>query len=501
MFNINFIIREIVQRVPKVIIDVADEHNWELYAVGGCVRNPLLGRPVVDLDIAVVGDAAQLAELVAKRMRVGTPSIYVRFQTALVKTFRGNIEFAATRRESYRSDSRKPAEVTLATIEEDLRRRDFTVNAFAVGITGPRQGQLLDLFDGLEDLKNRILRTPLDPDATFSDDPLRILRAVRFAAELDFTIFDSTLSGIKRNIDRLDIVAAERIGDEFQKMLSGADPTHAMILLIETGLMQRIIPEVTAMSGVEQVGRHQHKDVLIHSLRVMQNLAVKSNDSILRLAGLLHDIGKPLTKRFDKESGWTFHGHEAVGANMAYRIGRRLRLGHNDLEKLTHLIRLHMRPVNLTDEGVTDSAIRRLMVEAGDYLDEQMALCRADITTANPKLVDRYLQNFDLMVERMADVQARDKMRAFQSPVRGDEIIALCSIEPGPLVGALKGRIEDAILDGVIPNEYAAAKDYLMKIKDNALTIDKESLIAERKVRAQARSSVTHNFKFPDNGN
>jgi len=408
-----------------------------------------------------------------------------------------NYEFATARAESYLPDSRKPATVEPVSIDKDLKRRDFTVNALAFGLTGPKNGELIDLFDGLTDLEDHILRTPLEPEVTFSDDPLRMLRGIRFAAELSFNIERDTWLGIRNNLTRLEIVAIERIGEEIWKMLSGADPVRAMQLLIDSSLMDVIIPEVTAMSGVEQVEKHHHKDVLKHSLRVMQNVVENSPDPVVRFAGLLHDIGKPQTKKFLPDLGWTFHGHEVIGERITRRIGRRLRLGKENTNRLSKFVRLHMRPVNLTSEGVTDSAIRRLMFEAGDNLDDQLILCRADITTANPKLVHRYLANFNEMAHRMEDVEARDKMRSFQSPVRGEEIIKICGVEPGPVVGALKGRIEDAILDGTIPYDYDAAREYLLSIKDSVINANVEELRLEIRGRSRSRSKIDRDFTFP----
>ncbi|NQU06360.1 MAG: HD domain-containing protein, partial [Calditrichaeota bacterium] len=464
--------KEIIRNIPDAVIEIAEEDGYEIYAVGGCIRNLILDRNIDDIDISVVGDAPELAGKVAARLDSGKVAIYSRYGTALLRIGGKSYEFATARSESYSPDSRKPKEIEPVSIDSDLKRRDFTINALALGLTGPRAGELIDLFDGLIDLDRQILRTPLNPDITFSDDPLRMLRGIRFAAEYSFRIENGTLEGLKRNVSRIKIVAEERIADEMMKMLSGYDPVGAMNLLIVSGLMEIILPEVTAMGGVEQVGRHHHKDVLIHSLKVMTHVAEKSTDPILRLAGLLHDIGKPHTKKFVQEQGWTFHGHEVVGARIARRIGRRLHIGKENTDRLTGLIRRHMRPINLTSETVSDSAIRRLMFEAGDKLDEQLILCRADITTANPRLVDKYLANFDEMQRRMGDVDARDHMRNFQSPVGGAEIIKMCNIEPGPLVGALKGRIEDAILDGIIPYNYEAAAEYLLKIREEVVNTE-----------------------------
>ncbi len=478
-------------------MDTAGEEGYELYAVGGCIRNLLLGREIGDIDLSVVGDAVQLARRITERLASGRVTVYSRFGTALVRHNDRDYEFATARAESYLPDSRKPAAVKPVPIGEDLKRRDFTMNALALGLTGPRKGELLDLFEGLADLENRILRTPLEPDLTFSDDPLRMLRGIRFAAEYGCKIEPGTWSGIRKNLARLEIVARERIGEEIWKMLSGSDPVRAVQLMIDSGLMAVIMPEISAMSGIEQVGRHHHKDVLKHSLRVMQNVVENSGDPVVRFAGLIHDIGKPASKRFYPDQGWTFHGHEVVGARIAARIARRLRLGKANTARLSKLVRLHMRPINLTSEGVTDSAIRRMMIEAGEDLDDQLILCRADITTANPKLVNRYLANFEDMARRMEDVEARDRMRSFQSPIRGDEIMDICGVEAGPVVGALKGRIEDAILDGGIPYDYDAAKQYLLSIKDEAMKTDPKDLIVEIRNRARNRTRVDRDFRFP----
>lgn len=495
---LNVIHKEIIRYIPADIIAIAENDDSEIYAVGGCIRNLMLGREIGDIDLSVVGNAPNLAQAVADRLNSGKITIYSRFGTALLRYKGRDYEFATARRESYRSDSRKPDKIEPVSIDIDLRRRDFTVNTLALGLTGPRTGELIDLFGGVIDLDKQLIRTPLEPDVTFSDDPLRMLRGIRFAAEYAFKIESKTWAGIKQNVPRLSIVAAERIGDEIWKMFSGADPVRAMQLLIDSGLINLIIPEVTAMSGVEQVGKHHHKDVLLHSLQVMKHVCERTKDPVVRLAGLLHDVGKPQTKQFVSGQGWTFHGHEVRSARIATKIARRLRLGKDNQRRLTDLIRLHMRPVNLTTDGVTDSAIRRLMVEAGENLNDQLILCRADITTANPRLVDRYLANFDEMARRMADVEARDRLRSFQSPLRGDEIIKICNIQAGPLVGSLKGLIEDAILDGIISYDHEAAKKYLIEIKDEVMKTDPEKLRTESKKRAYRRKRVNREFEFPE---
>jgi len=492
------IYKEIRHLIPSEIIEIAESDGYEIYAVGGCIRDLLLGRKTSDIDIAVVGDAPKLARSISDKLKAGKVAIYARFGTALLRYNGMNYEFATARSESYLPDSRKPTEITPVSIDEDLSRRDFTINALALGLTGVNKDRFIDNFNGLSDLKDGIIRTPLEPEKTFSDDPLRMLRGIRFAAEFSFRIDRKTLNGIHKNTSRIKIVAQERIGEEIWKMLSGSDPVRAMQLLLECGLMNIIIPEIVAMHGVEQIGKHHHKEVLLHSLRVMQNVVNNSEDPVVRLAGILHDVGKPLTKKFIAKQGWTFHGHEVVGARIAGRIGRRLRIGRQNLAKLTSLVRLHMRPVNLTSDGVTDSAIRRLMVETGDYLDDQLILCRADITTANPRLVGKYLANFEEMQRRMGDVEARDKMRKFQSPLRGDEIMEICGVTAGPVIGALKGGIEDAILEGKIPYTSEAAREYLLEIKDEIINTDIEKLRQEIRNRSKDRRSINSGFQFPE---
>lgn len=496
--NISDLKQSIKSKVPSEIIESAKELNCELYVVGGAVRDCILGLPIKDIDFSVVGDVNALTEDIVKRQGSGKVSFYQRYGTALVQFDGNQFEFATSREESYSPESRKPSQVSSVPIERDLKRRDFTINTLALGIVGSRSGELIDLFDGVDDLKQGIIKTPLEPNKTFSDDPLRMLRAIRFAAELGFYIVPETWEGIKENASRIDIVALERIGDEFLKMVAGSDPVNAIMLLIDSGLMEKFIPEINRLGGVEQVGKHHHKDVLKHTMKVMQNVIDVSSDPILRLSALFHDIGKPRTKRFYPKQGWTFHGHEVVGERMTQKIGRRIHIGKSDLNRLTKLVGLHMRPINLTSEGVTDSAIRRLMVDCSDDIDSQLILCRADITTANPKLVTRYLANFDEIKVRMDKVLAKDKMREFQSPLRGDEIMKICCIEPGPLVGALKGRIEDAILEGEISYDIEAATEYLMKIKDEVLTTDVKKIKQDGIVRSRHRNNISNELSVPE---
>ncbi|MFC2149924.1 CCA tRNA nucleotidyltransferase [Calditrichota bacterium] len=496
--NYAHITADILDQVPAILIETADQLDFNLFAVGGCVRDAIISKASGDIDIAVEGDAVKLAQVAAEGLNRAKTEIYGRFGTALFQVDGVKIELASCRAESYSSESRKPVEVRSVPIQTDLKRRDFTINALALGLNGSSKGQLIDQFNGVADIENRIIRTPLAPAETFSDDPLRMLRAIRFASRLGFDIEEKTWQGITDSAARIEIVSQERIGDELLKIMSGPDPVRGLRAMLATGLMDIVLPEISAMAGVEQVGKHHHKDVLKHTLQVLQNVVNASEDPILRLAGLLHDVGKPLTKRFEPVVGWTFHGHEAVGAKMTYKIAKRLKLGKDKSSRLVNLVRLHMRPINLTTEGVTDSAIRRLMADTGESLDDQLILCRADITTANPNKVDRYLNNFEEIERRMEDVEARDKMRHFQSPIRGAEIMQICGVEPGPLVGALKERIEDAILEGEIANDYDEAKEFLLKVKDEVLMADPESLAEVRKQRARSRGNIDRNFKFPD---
>lgn len=446
----------------------ADRLQVRVFAVGGYVRDSLLGHPCKDIDFLVLGDVLAFAEEACRELKVKRPVIFEKFSTAIV-AYRGwRLDFVGARREKYHPDSRKP-EVEAASLEEDLTRRDFTVNAMALSLNQDSFGRLVDLLDGLRDLHDKILRTPLEPQTTFSEDPLRILRAIRFAAQLGFGIEHQTLEAIGAMRDRLSIISQERITDEFWKILSMPKPSVGLRLLYITRVMDVIFPELSALSGTTQKGKYHHKNVLEHTFLVVDNVAAMTPDPVMRFAALVHDIAKPKVKRFDEQEGWTFHGHEDMGARMTLSIGRRMRLPTEAVEKAAKLVRLHMRPINLTDEEVTDSGLRRLIVQAGEDREDLLTLCRADITSANPKKVEKYLADFDNMVARMAEVMDKDRLRAFQSPVRGEEIMELCNLKPGPLVGQLKRAIEEAILDGVIPNEHDAARAYLLEIKDKTI--------------------------------
>ncbi|MDD5087827.1 MAG: HD domain-containing protein [bacterium] len=445
--------------------EFADEQGIALYVVGGYVRDFLLGRTAKnEMDFAVLGDAVEFAKRLSEHLRARQPVIFARFGTAMIPYRGRRLDFVSARAESYRSDSRKP-KVIPAGLEADLTRRDFTVNAMAVALNRERFGQIVDLFDGRRDLAAKILRTPLDPERTFSEDPLRILRAIRFAAQLEFGIELETRHALERMVERLSIISQERITEELLKLLSARQPSIGLRLMYLTGVMDVVLPEISRLAGVDQVGPHHHKDVFEHTLLVVDQIARLTDDPVLRLAALLHDVAKPRTKRFAQDTGWTFHGHEDLGARMTKSIGKRMRLPEEATAKLGKMVALHMRPINLTREEVTDSGVRRLIVDAGDDLTDLLTLCRADITSAKPNKVKRYLAQFDALRARLDEVIAKDNLRAFQSPVRGEEIMAECNIPPGPTVGKIKKALEEAILDGRVPNEHDAVFELLQQIK------------------------------------
>lgn len=469
---------------------VASEREVPVYAVGGYVRDRLLCLPFSgEIDFSVVGDGPAFAKAVASAFgRKGKVQIYRRFGTAQVMARGVRLEFATSRRESYSRDSRNP-EVELAPFEEDLARRDFTVNAMAVPVADP--DEIIDPYDGRGDLERGIIRTPLDPERTFNDDPLRILRAIRFASRLGFSVADGTWEALKKQRTRLEIVARERINDEFFKILAHNPPSRGLMMLHESGVLEVIFPEIAALSGVEQVGRHHHKDVLLHTLKVVDKVAERTDRVDLRFAALVHDIGKPRTKEFDPGEGWTFHGHEHVGARMIAKMGRRYKLGDELTERTRRLVHLHMRPINLQDEEVTDSGVRRLMVQAGDQLDDLLLVCRADITSGNPKKVRRYLKAFDQMVERMNEVEQKDRLRAFQSPIRGDEIMERTGLPEGPRVGLIKALIEEAILEGDIPNSREGAEAIFEDVVERVRRMEDDRVIPRLREIMRARQEGT----------
>ena len=449
------------QPVFKKLSATADQYQLEIYVIGGFVRDLILGNPGKDIDILVVGDGVEFARNFAKNLRKATKvTVYKNFGTASLH-YRDDdawdIEFVGARKESYASHSRKPF-VDPGSLTDDLNRRDFTINAMAIALNPNDYGTFIDPFSGLEDLKQGIIRTPLDPDITFSDDPLRMMRAIRFANRLDFTIEPHTYSAIRRNADRLSIVSIERIMDEFNKILMSARPSRGLNLLRESGLMAKFFPEFLELAGVDYIDGKGHKDNFKHTLEVLDNISRKTDNLWLRWAALLHDIAKPATRRFDPQTGWTFHGHEIVGARMVKQLFRRFKLPLNEkMEYVAALVQLHLRPIALVDEEVTDSAIRRLLFDAGDLIDDLMLLCEADITSKNPEKVRRYLRNFEYVKHRMKEVEERDRVRNFQPPISGDLIMKMFGIPPSYPVGVIKNNIKDAILDGKIHNDYDEA--------------------------------------------
>ncbi len=456
------------EKLFKTIGQVADEDDIKVYVVGGYVRDALLGKSSKDLDFVVVGDGPSFAKKVARRLNASQVAIYKKFGTAMIVYHNQVLEFVGARAESYRGDSRKPT-VQSADLMADLSRRDFTINAMAVSLNNANFGEIVDPYHGQTDLQNKIIRTPLKPEKTFFDDPLRIMRAIRFACQLQFEMDKTTKAGLQKEATRLKIISQERITDELMKILASQKPSIGFHLMDETGVLELILPEIAAMKGVEEINGYRHKDVLYHTLKVIDNVAAVSSDIRLRFLALYHDVAKPPTKQFKPGIGWTFHGHDDLGARMMKGIGRRLRISNELLHYTQKMIRLHLRPIHLAEEGVTDSAIRRLLFLAGDDVDDLMTFCRADITSGNPKRVAKHLANFDYVVERMLEVEEKDRLRQFQPPVRGDEIMQTYGLPPGPLVGKIKKAIEEAILEGTIPNEHDAAFEFMLKIKDDIL--------------------------------
>ena len=452
------------QDIFKLIHHSADELQVDAYAIGGYVRDIFLKRESKDIDIVTIGRGIDLATKVhAKLGPEAHLSTFKNFGTAQVKFKDLEIEFVGARKESYNRDSRKPM-VEDGTLEDDQNRRDFTINALAIGLSKNNYGKLLDPFKGMQDLENKILRTPLDPDITYSDDPLRMMRAIRFATQLNFTIEEHSLQAISKNKDRIGIVSKERISDELNKIILSPVPSLGFKLLFNTGLLHLIFPEMVKLQGTETINGLSHKDNFYHTLEVLDNTAKKSDNLWLRWAAILHDIAKPATKRFEEGHGFTFHGHEDKGARMVPKIFTHLKLPLNEKMKYVQkLVELHLRPIVLAKTEVTDSAVRRLLFEAGDDIDDLMLLCESDITTKNPNKVKRYLQNFEVVRSKLIELEEKDKIRNWQPPLKGEEIMKIYNLSPGREIGILKNALKDAILDGVVENTYESARNFLDK--------------------------------------
>lgn len=465
--------------VFKVVSQIAGENNLSCYVIGGYVRDLLLDRPSKDIDIVVVGNGLELARMAGEKLRVKKVNYFKNFGTAQFIYKDLDVEFVGARKESYQRDSRKPI-VEDGTLEDDQNRRDFSINAMAINLHPDHFGELVDPFGGIEDLDKGIIRTPLDPGITYSDDPLRMMRAIRFATQLDFKIETASLKAIKENAERLDIISKERIMDELNKIILCPVPSRGFQLLFSTGLLHRFFSEMTALQGVETINGHSHKDNFYHTLEVLDNISENTDNLWLRWAAIMHDIAKPPTKRFDEQAGWTFHGHEDLGARWVPRIFSRLKLPlDHKMKYVQKLVRLHLRPISLVKGNVTDSAVRRLLFEAGDDIDDLMTLCNADITSKNEFKVKRYKKNFTIVKEKLRAVEEKDRIRNFQPPVTGDIIMKTFGIGPCSEIGTIKAAIKEAILEGEIPNEYDQAYAYMLA-KGTELGLKVQGIISKQ---------------------
>jgi poly(A) polymerase len=460
-----------LQLKPYPFLSIASETAIDLktriFIIGGFVRDLILKRRISEIDFLVLGSGTEFAEKYAAKLNVKNVSVFRNFGTAHFRFKDFDLEFVGARKESYNRDSRKPSVFTGSFID-DINRRDFTINTLAVSLNDD-YGELIDTYNGTKDLENRMIKTPIDPIITFDDDPLRILRAFRFASQLNFQLDDTIPKAANQLKERLRIVSQERITDEFLKILSSDYPSVGLIHLFQTGVLEIVFPELANLAGVVQIKDFHHKDVFFHTCQVVDNIAKVTDNIWLRFAALVHDIAKPQTKKFVEDIGWTFHGHEELGARMIKSIFKKMKLPFNKIEYIEKLVRLHLRPIALAKEEVTDSAIRRLIVSAGEDLGDLIILCRADITSKNREKVSRYLENYEKVMKKVWEVEDKDKLRAFQSPVNGEEIMRICNLAPSRKVGTIKSAIEEAILDGKIGNNYDEALDYLMKIKDEIL--------------------------------